>query len=94
MKERLYEKDLRVAVESAGGLCLKLPSRLYRGIPDRLILLPGGRVFFVELKAERGRTSKVQSAFRTFLRSIGFNSEVIRGKQEVEEFIQEHVSKR
>lgn len=91
MKESAIERDLRTAVEAAGGRCLKLPAILYRGIPDRMVLLPMGRVFFVELKTDRGRPSRTQAVFRNFLRSIGFYSEIIRGKKGVEEFIASHV---
>jgi hypothetical protein len=94
--ETLVEKALRDAVVRAGGLCIKLPAILYRGIPDRMVLLPMGRIFFIELKKDGGRTepgrAKVQSAFREFLRGIGFNSLVIQGKEEVERFIHEQVS--
>lgn len=91
MGESAIEKSLREAVEEAGGRCLKLPSALYRGIPDRMVLLPMGRIFFIELKDDKGRTSRTQSAFRKFLQSIGFYSDIIRGRTQVEQFIREHV---
>ena len=94
--ESTIEKRLRDAVVAAGGLCIKLPAFLYRGIPDRMILLPMGRIFFIELKKDGGRTeparAKHQSAFRQFLRSIGFYSEQIQGREAVEQFIEEHVN--
>lgn len=91
MKETGLEETLRDEVKAAGGLCLKLPAWLYRGIPDRMVLLPVGRIFFIELKTDRGRPSRPQLAFRTFLRSIGFYSELIKGKAELERFLDEHV---
>jgi hypothetical protein len=90
--ESSLEVTLRKAVKAAGGVYIKLPAILYKGIPDRMILLPVGRIFFIELKAEKGRTSRTQSAFRKILQAMGFYSEIIRGKAEVEAFIKEHVN--
>lgn len=87
MRENALEKKLRKAVEQAGGFCLKLPANFYRGIPDRMILLPGARVIFVELKTERGRVADVQYAFQKILLNLGFTSLIIRGIAESEEFI-------
>lgn len=86
-----HEKQLKKAVDRAGGLCLKLPAIIYRGIPDRMVLLPGGRIFFIELKVRKGRASEVQLAFREILRRLGFNSELIHGKEGVERFINEQI---
>lgn len=54
MLEKSVEDHLRRAVESRGGLCLKLNPKGYKGIPDRLVVLPGPRVMFVELKRPKG----------------------------------------
>lgn len=91
VKETELERDLRKAVERAGGKCFKLPAALYRGIPDRLILLPGGRVFFRELKKEKEKPTGVQLAFIKILQTMGFNAEVIHGKSGVREFIDVHI---
>lgn len=56
-----------------------------------MILLPGARVIFVELKTKTGRVSPAQSRFLIFLRSLGFSSVIIRGKDELKEFIENHV---
>jgi hypothetical protein len=97
VRENTIEKTLRERVEGAGGRCLKLPAILYRGIPDRLVLLPMGRIFFIELKADKARTDPGraihQSAFRKFLQSIGFNALVIQGKDELDQFLNRHTGK-
>jgi len=87
VKETDHEKDLRKAVERAGGKCFKLPASLYRFIPDRLILLPVGRVFFRELKKDGEKATPGQVAFIKILQNMGFNAEIIHGKKGVEEFI-------
>ena len=68
MKESRIEARLRRAVRRAGGECLKWVSPGYTGVPDRIILMPGGRVYFAELKApgekERARQEYVQRQLR------------------------------
>ena len=96
VSESTIETTLRKAVERAGGKCFKLPAIIYRGIPDRMVLLPGGRLYFVELKKDGGRTEKgraeVQAAFRKILLNMGFNACQIEGKKGVERFIHDHVT--
>lgn len=93
--ETSVEKHLRLWVKSVGGQCIKLPAVWYRGIPDRLVLLPGGRVWFVELKRYKGRTTnKVaagQSAWETFLLYYGFNYTRLFGMDQAKEFINDRI---
>lgn len=94
-EEARVEEALREAVEAVGGLCLKLPASLYRGVPDRLLVLPGGRVFFVELKDRRGKTNTRtrvhQEWFRDRLFSLGVPWYKIKGKPELQDFIKSHL---
>jgi hypothetical protein len=95
VSEASLETHLSLAVKAVGGRYIKLPANLYKGIPDRLILLPGGRVWFVELKKEGAQTVprvKVhQDAWKTFLQTKGFNSVKLVGITQVKGFIDEHV---
>jgi len=50
--EKTIERKLRVGIEKLGGLCLKMPATFFIGIPDRLVILPGALVFFVETKSQ------------------------------------------
>ena len=50
MREKTVEAALRKAVEDEGGLCLKWVCPGHTGVPDRMILFPGGVIAFVELK--------------------------------------------
>lgn len=93
MKESTLEALLTREVKAAGGLCIKLPAILYRGIPDRMVLLPGARIFFLELKTDTGRVSPAQVRFISFLQSLGFFSDIIRGKSQLLEFLENHVRK-
>lgn len=76
--EKDIEKNLRQMVEKHGGLCLKWVCPGWSGVPDRIILLPGGRVLFVETKRPKGGTlSTLQKWWHERLRRLGFNCYVI-----------------
>ena len=51
MNEKQIEQAFVRAVKNSGGLALKFVSPGYDGVPDRLILMPGGIACFAELKA-------------------------------------------
>lgn len=74
MKESAIEARLRKEVERAGGRCLKFVSPGHTGVPDRIILMPGRRVYFAETKApgkhERARQEYVQRK----LSELGFKT--------------------
>ena len=52
MREKEVEQSLVLAVKKKGGLALKFVSPGLSGVPDRLILMPNGRLGFIELKAK------------------------------------------
>lgn len=87
--ERDIEGRLGRVVSERGGLCLKLDSSAKKGIQDRLVLLPGARVFFVELKRpDGGRVSVLQAVRRTQIRRMGFPALVIASQAELDKFIE------
>lgn len=57
------------------------------GVPDRLVILPGGRIVFVELKQERGKLSKVQEMMIDRLSNMGCDVRVLYGMEQVERFV-------
>ena len=69
-----------------GGLCLKFISPGNAGVPDRIILLPGGVVRFVELKTETGRLAPIQRAWLAKLQKLGFDAQVLYGMEEVKAY--------
>ena len=75
--EKDIEQKLRRMVERHGGLCLKWVCPGWSGVPDRIILLPGGCVIFVETKRPKGgEIRKLQTWWQQRLRSLGFWSYV------------------
>jgi len=87
MLEAVVEDALNGGVDALGGLCLKLNPLWYVGIPDRLCLLPGGRLVFVELKTIGGRVKRKQSRWHERLRALGFRVEVIWTLEQVAGFL-------
>lgn len=73
MREAVLEKKIVQAVRSKGGLCLKWVSPGYTGVPDRIIIMPGGRILFAEIKRpdlRDGRTPR-QKRVAGILTSLG-----------------------
>ena len=72
MKEHEIEEKLRKAVRQKGGLCWKFTSPGTAGVPDRIILMPEGRIAFVETKAPGEKLRKLQEKRKRQLESLGF----------------------
>lgn len=76
--EKDIERRLRSLVESYGGRCLKWVCPGWSGVPDRLVLLPGGRLIFVETKRPKGgKLSKLQLWWGAEIRRLGFEYRVV-----------------
>ena len=72
MREKQIESKLKKAVESKGGLCLKFVSPALSGVPDRIILLPDGKMAFAELKAPGQQLRPLQEHRKRMLERLGF----------------------
>ena len=72
LRERDIEKKMTQAVKKAGGLALKFVSPGLAGVPDRLVLMPKGRLCFVELKAPGQKMRPLQLKRKEMLESLGF----------------------
>ena len=85
--EKTVEQYLRKQVKKAGGLALKLVCPGFTGVPDRLILLPGGRIFFAETK-DLGKTPKRRQKYvHSRLRELGFTVFVPDSKEAVDQMM-------
>ena len=76
-EETKIEEKLVKAVKKAGGLCLKLVSPGYVGVPDRIVLVAIGKIGFVEVKAPGKKPRKIQIKRHRELRTLGFNTYVL-----------------
>ena len=77
LREKEVEQKLIEAVKKMGGIAPKFTSPGFDGMPDRLILLPGGRFAFAELKAPGKKPRPLQLARHRLLRKLGFQVYVI-----------------
>lgn len=85
--EKDIEKKLIKLVQKQGGLCLKWVCPGWSGVPDRIVLLPGGRVIFVEVKRPKGgRLSELQIWWRERLNSLGFSCWTVWDENSLEVF--------
>ena len=72
-----------------GGLALKFISPGYDGVPDRIVLFPGGRIAFVEVKAPGKTLRPLQVRRKRQLESLGFKVYVLDDHGQIEEILQE-----
>lgn len=70
-EESKIERWIGRQVESVGGIYYKFVSPGNAGVPDRLIILPGGKVWFVEIKDARGKLSQQQIRQQNRMRAAG-----------------------
>jgi len=78
--EKTLEAKLRKAVEARGGMALKLLSQFHRGLPDRLILMPGGHTYFAEIKTTGKKPTELQLRCHDQLRALGFDVFIVDSK--------------
>lgn len=85
VKETRVETTLRLEIKDRGGWAIKLlPS--VSGLPDRMVLLPGGHLIFVELKSPTGTVAPHQTVVHGRLRRLGFEVLVLASPQAVRDW--------
>lgn len=87
MRESAIERYFVSRVQISGGRVIKLNSASMNGLPDRMVLMPEGRIYFAELKAPGKKPRPLQKAVHSMLKNMGFNVFVIDTKEKVGEFI-------
>ena len=85
MRENLIERYLVKRVRDLGGMAVKQIWQGRRGAPDRLVILPGGRMIFVECKAPGQKAKDHQLREHDRLRKLGVMVVVIDSKDAVDE---------
>lgn len=83
--EKTLEHYLCDKVRDKGGMCLKLTGVV--GIPDRLVVLPNGKLYFVELKREGEKPRVIQDFIIKKLMYLGFNVLVMDSKEDVRDLL-------
>ena len=87
--EKVLEAELRERCKALGWMCIKLTSQYQRGLPDRLILMPGGRVCFAEIKTTGKKPTALQRVTHERLRALGYRVEVVDTTESLENLIVE-----
>ena len=85
MLEREIEAYLTREVAKRGGKAYKFVSPGNAGVPDRLVCLPGNKMFFVELKATGQTPRPLQVAQIRKIKSLGCRVFVVDSKESVDE---------
>ena len=83
MREKQIETKLIAATKDMGGIAPKFVSPGFDGMPDRLILLPYGKLAFVEVKSPGQRPRALQAARHKLLRGLGFKVYVLDDMQQI-----------
>ncbi len=83
MKEKIIEKKLVKAVKEAGGIAPKLICPGFDGMPDRIVLLPGGRMGFIEVKVPGKAPRPLQEARHRMLRMLGYRVYVLDRAEQI-----------
>ena len=89
MREKHIEKELAARTKAMGGIAPKFTSPGFDGMPDRLVLLSGGRMGFVELKAQGRKPRPLQLARHRLLQRLGFKVYVIDEINQIDSVLEE-----
>ncbi len=89
MREKMIEQKLVRAVKAAGGMAVKFVSPGYDGMPDRLVLFPGGKAAFVEVKATGCTPRPLQSRRHVMLKRLGFLVYVLDDERRIQQILKE-----
>ena len=89
MREKDVEQALVQAVKKVGGMCPKFVSPGTNGMPDRIALLPGGRMGFIEVKAPKKKPRPLQVRQHQRLNALGFPVFVLDDPEKIEEILAE-----
>ena len=85
--EKVLDRKVRFRCKALGGLAFKFPTVHFMGFPDRICLLPGARVIFIEVKTTKKKPTKIQLAVHRKLKSLGFQVEVVDSSLKIDEIL-------
>lgn len=88
LSEKYIESHLVTNIELLGGKCLKWVSPGNKGVPDRIVIMPNGRVYFVEVKRPGGIISPLQEYWKREIEKLGFSHYFINSMEDLHAFIQ------
>lgn len=83
MRENEIEAKLVTAVKAVGGVCWKFTSPGTAGVPDRIVLMPSGKIGFVEVKAPGEMSRPLQRLRIRTLQKLGFKVFVLDRPEQI-----------
>ena len=86
MLEKTVEAALVKRVKELGGIAYKWTSPGRTGVPDRIVMIPGGKIIFVELKSPTGKLTVRQEREHDTIRAVGFDVIVINSVEAARAF--------
>ena len=89
MEEKQIESKLVKAVKQLRGLCLKFVSPSFDGVPDRIVLLPEGKIAFVETKRKGGKMRPLQLRRKQQFEQLGFKVFCLDDPNDIKEVLDE-----
>ena len=89
MREKQIEQRLVKAVKAQNGMCPKLVSPGTDGMPDRMVLLPDGKLSFVEVKTPGEKPRPLQIRRHEQLRQLGFRVAVLDDPEQIPSILEE-----
>ena len=89
MREKEVEQRLVKAVKAMGGLAPKFVSPGLNGVPDRIVLLPSGRMAFAEIKAPGEKMRPLQVRRKSQLEKLGFSVYCVDGIEQIDRILEE-----
>ena len=90
MLESNIEQYTTKIIKNKKGLCIKLNSTSLRGLPDRMVLLHKGVIFFIEFKAPNKKANQLQLSAHRVLKSLGFDVYVVDSKEKAKEVLKKY----
>jgi len=88
--EKLLERKLNLGVKKLGGWSIKLLTTHVIGLPDRMILLPGGRIFFAEIKTTHKKPAYIQHVVHNKFRALGFKVYVLDSTEDITQLLDDY----
>jgi len=90
IKEDAIEEELVRKVHELGGRCEKVQVIGRRGFFDRLVILPGGKIIFVEVKRPRGgKFAEHQRRYAEEYKALGAAVALIRSWEDIHRLLNE-----
>lgn len=87
MREKTIEQKLVTRVKHMGGIAPKFVSPGFNGMPDRIVLLPFGKIGFVEVKAMGAKPRPLQLSRHRILRKLGFQVYVLDEEKQIDDIL-------